>query len=165
MTLCISEGLIGAIIGACLTFLFTILIESRKQHCGRTTVVLLNSTYILDKKGDMLENIIVYANVECTNTKLIPSSIYDWHAVIITDKGPYRIQMGNKKDNSHFDFMDVTYLNQNQSCIIPLQGKKFVGIEHFNLERGIKDITTIHHIDIFYRCNGSKYEKKAKTRQ
>ena len=163
--MCLSEGLLGAVVGACLTFLFTYLIELRKQHYGKTDVILLNTAEELNNDGgNKLKSILVDANVECTNTKLIPTSIYDWYAVIITDKGTYEVQMHNKKDDSYFDFMDVVYLNQNQSCLIPLHGEKVVDMEYFEQEPGIKDVTTINQIDIFYRCNGSKERKKAKRR-
>jgi hypothetical protein len=164
LILCISEALEGAIVGACLTFLFTSLVELRKQHCGKTRVILLNSSYTLNREGNTLDSIDIYANIECMNTKLIPASIYDWHAEITTDRGIYRVQMSNEKISNGYGFMDVAYMNQNQSCILPLHGRKYVNIKHFEIEQGIKDITSINHIDIFYRCNGSK-EKKAEDRR
>ncbi len=72
---------------------------------------------------DELEYITIDANVLCTNSKIVPASIYDWVAEVITDQGKYAIQLSNIKDTSYFNFSNVIYLNQNQSEIVLLNGK------------------------------------------
>ena len=158
----ISDDLKGAIIGSVLTFLFTALIELRKQHYGKVSVIATHYISELRKsETDELEYIEVYANVQCTNSKMIPASIYDWIAKVETDKGVYEIQLSNQKSDSYYNFSEVVYLNQNQSEIVILKGaipvKTMALVEKYN---GIDKVEKILKINILYRYNGEKRRKK-----